>query len=102
MNLESIKDIQKTEEGILFVELTKPTPKHLDQYYKNTGKIKVSENSSSSPRQYQKAKILFTFDEEKYPVGSVWVVGETPGITISFFGEELTEIRQMDLRARIS
>lgn len=63
--------------------------------------MKSSSSSADSPRIFKKAIIRNTFDEEKYPVDSVWMMGESPGMKINFFGEKIIEIQEKDLHARI-
>lgn len=92
----------KMQEGIFIVDIEKPTEKDIKKYYDTTGEIRSSSKSASSPREYQKATILHTFDEEKYPIDSIWMMNDVPGSVINFFGERLIEIQERDLHARIS
>lgn len=91
----------KTVEGIFFVDIEKPTEKQIGSYYANTGEIKSSSSNANTPRIFKKATILNTFDEKKYPVGSVWMMGESPGMKINFFGNKVMAIQEKDLYARI-
>lgn len=91
-----------TEEGRFFVDIEKASQEELDKYYSSTGEIKPSSSSKSSLREFKKAIIKSTFDEINYPVGSIWIMGESPGIGINFFGEKITVIQQKDLYARIN
>ena len=91
----------KMEEGKLSVEIIKPSQKEIKSYYTNTGEIETSSQSESSPRVFKKAIILSTFDSINYPVNSSWIMGESPGMKVNFFGEKLVLIQQKDLYARI-
>lgn len=88
-------------EGWFFVDIEKASQAQLDSYYSNTGEIKSSGSSAGAPVEFKKATINFTCNEEEYPVGSVWMMGQSPGITINFFGEKLVAIQEKDLYARI-
>lgn len=91
----------KPVEGRFFVEIQSPTEKEINEYYTNTGEIKSSSTSASSPRIFKRATILNTSNHTQYPVGSVWMMGESPGMKINFFGEKIIEIQEKDLHARI-
>lgn len=91
----------KTEEGIFFVDIEEASESQIKNYYSNSGEMKSSSTSASTPRVFKKATILHTFDEEKYPIDSVWIMGESPGMKINFFGEKIMLIKQKDLYARI-
>lgn len=91
----------KTVDGWFFVEIEKPTQAQLDSYYKTTGEVRSSTKSAGSPVEFKKAIIKHTCDESKYPIDSVWMMGEVPGIKINFFGEKITAIQEKDLYARI-
>lgn len=91
-----------TAEGLFYVEIQAPTREEIRKYYENTGEIEVSANSDNSPRIFKKATVVHTCDEEKYPVGSLWMMGESPGLTINFFGEKLVMIQEKDMYARIN
>ena len=92
----------KLTEGRLFVDIKRPAKKEAKKLYlENTGDLPVAENDQRAPRLFQEAKILHTSDETMYPVGSRWMIGETPGIVINFFGEKYIEIRESDLHAQI-
>lgn len=91
----------KTVNSWFFVDIEKPSQTQIDSYYSNTGEIKSSGSSAGAPVIFKRATIKHTFDEEQFPVGSVWMMGESPGITINFFGEKLTAIQEKDLYARI-
>lgn len=91
----------KTREGILFVEIVKPTSEQVNSYYSNTGEFKTSGNSDDNPRVFKKAIIKHTFCEDKFPLDSEWIMGEVPGMKINFFGEKLILLQEKDLYARI-
>ena len=92
----------KTEEPNLFVDIISPTQEDINGYYKDNGEIRSSSAASSSkPREFKRAIIKSTFDEERYPVGTEWIMGESPGITANFFGEKVIIIKTKDLYARI-
>ena len=91
----------KTRDGLFFVDIEKPTKELTDKYYLDTGEIRSSTPTASTPKEFQKATISHTFDEDKYPTGSVWMMGETPGMKINFFGESFIAIQEKDLYARI-
>lgn len=95
-------NLNKTLKPFFSVEITKPTTEEINLYYENTGDIKISSSSQNSPREFKKAKILSTYNEKKYPVGSVWMMGESPGLKINFFGDKIIMIQKKDLYARIS
>jgi hypothetical protein len=90
-----------TEEGIFYVDIVKPSQKEIDSYYKNTGEIQSSSSSADTPRTFQKAVIKSTWNEDLYPIDSIWMMGESPGMSVNFFGEKITMIQQKDLYARI-
>lgn len=90
----------KTVEGWFFVEIEKPTQPQLDSYYKVNGEVRSS-NSAGTPVEFKKAIIKHTCDEARFPIDSVWMMGEAPGIKINFFGEKITAIQEKDLYARI-
>lgn len=90
-----------TVDSMFFVEIVKPTPEQVKSFYaKNTGEIKSSD-SANAPKEFKKAIIKHTCNEEKYPIDSVWMMGESPGIKINFFGDLITAIQEKDLYARI-
>tara|TARA_R110000868_G_scaffold74337_5_gene214944 strand:+ start:9973 stop:10263 length:291 start_codon:yes stop_codon:yes gene_type:complete len=91
----------KTEEPWLYVEITKPTTEEIESYYTRNNEMKTSGTAQGAISVFKKAKILHTFDEIKYPIGSNWMIGEVPGIRINFFGEKLTMIQKTNLYARI-
>lgn len=82
-----------TVEGVFFVKIEK-APKTED--------IQSSSNTASALKTFKKAIIKHTFDEEKFPIDSEWIMGEAPGMNIIFFGEEITVIQEKDLYARIN
>lgn len=94
------KEIKNTVEGLLFVDIQAPTQEEIDSYYSSAGEIK-STSDKNAPRIFKKATILHTWDEEKFPKESVWMMGESPGMTINFFGKKFTAIQEKDLYARI-
>ena len=89
----------KTDGNWLFVEITENTQEEINQYYKNSGEFKSTGNSK--PREFKTALILSTFDDEKYPVGTRWIMGESPGIKVSYRGDKITMITKSDIYARI-
>lgn len=86
----------------LGVEIINPTQKELDKYYQDTGEMKISSSSQNSPREFKKAKIKKTFNNKKFPIDSVWMMGESPGIKVNFFGKKIIIIQKRDLYERIS
>lgn len=97
-----MKNLISTLKPFLFVEIIKPTQEELSLYYKNTGDIKISNTSQNAPREFKKAVIVSTYNDTKYPKGSVWIMGESPGMKINFFGSKIIIIQKKDLYARIS
>lgn len=95
-------NLSKTLKPFFSVEVIKPTAEELKSYYEDTGEIKLSSSAQNSPREFKKAKILSTYNEKKYPVGSIWMMGESPGLKINFFGDKIIMIQKKDLYARIS
>ena len=92
----------KTQDGKLFVRITKPTSDEISRYYKTSGEFKTTGNSEDNPRVCKKATIEHTFCDEQYPVGSEWIMGESPGMKINFFGEKIVMIQDRDIHARIN
>ena len=92
----------KTVEGIFYVDIVSPSNEEKESYFTKNGEIKSSSNTASTPRAMQKATILHTCNETTFPIGSTWMIGETPGLTINFFGEKLTMIQLKDIYARIN
>ncbi|MFT6125889.1 MAG: hypothetical protein ACJAVA_000331 [Flavobacteriaceae bacterium] len=92
----------KTQEGLFFVEIVKPTKDQIESYYSNNNEFKSTGSSEDNPRVFKKAIIKNTFCVEKYPVDSEWMMGEVPGMKINFFGEKLIMIQEKDVYARIS
>lgn len=88
---------KQMEEGLFLVDFIEPTKEQIESYYVKNKEMK----SGNGPKTYKKAVILHTSDETKYPVGSTWMIGETPGNIINFFGEKFIEIQTRDLHARI-
>ena len=87
----------KPKEGVLFVDIIEPKKKETDNgHFKSTG------NSDNNPRIFKKAIIKATFSEEKYPVDSAWMMGESPGIKVDFFGEYIIIVQEKDLYAQVS
>lgn len=91
-----------TAEGIFYVSIEEPTKKQVKSYYDKTGEIESSGTNSNAPKTFKKATILHTFDEKKYPINSLWMMGESPGLIINFFGDKLIMIQEKDLYARIN
>jgi len=90
----------KMQEGRFLVEIEKPTKEQVESYWLANNEFK-SMDASNDPKVFKKATIKHTFSEEKYPIDSVWMMGESPGIIINFFGEKLTMIQEKDLHAQI-
>ena len=82
-----------TVPGLFYVEI-EDAPK--------SDAITSSRNTASAEKKLKKVTILHTFDDEKYPVGSVWMMGEVPGMKLNFFGEKFIAIQEKDLYARIN
>lgn len=92
----------KMEEPWLVVDILKPTEEEENIYYIKNNELKSSDSASnSSPRVFKQATIKQTFDEVKYPLESTWMMGESNGVTINFFGDKLVMIQTKDLYARI-
>ena len=91
-----------TEDSLFFVDIIEPSTEEVNNYYSNTGEIKSSGSSKNNPKIFKKAIIKFTCDAYNYPIDSEWIMGESPGTTINFFGEKLILIQQKDLYARIN
>lgn len=87
------------KEGWLKVEIESPTKEVVESYYEINKKLKIK--GDNPPRVFKKAKILGTFDSLKYPVNSVWMMGESEGIEINFFGESIRLIQEKDIYERI-
>lgn len=83
------------EEPWLYVDITSPTKEQTE-----SGEI-GSKNSSNAPRIFQKAKILHTFDNDKYPVDSEWMIGDTPPMIVNYFGTTYQLIQRKNLYARL-
>jgi len=88
-------------EPYLNVEIVSPTKEETDSYFKETGDIKFVINSKNSITIFKKAIIKGTFDPVLYPIGSEWMMGESPGIKGSYFGESILLIQTKDLYRRI-
>lgn len=88
-------------EGWFFVDIERPSQAQLDSYYSNTGEIKSSGSSAGAPVPFKKATINSTYDENRFPIGSTWMMGQSPGIVINFFGEKIIAIQEKDLYARL-
>lgn len=96
-----MRKIRHTTDTWLFVEIEKPSQEQIDSYYKNTGELKSTTETAESPRIYKIATIKNTFDNVQYPVGSVWMMGDTPGIKVNFFGQQILKIQDRNLYARL-
>ncbi len=95
-----MKNKFKMEEPYLKVAITQSTKEHLDKY--NEGNLRSSSSANSSgPRSFQKALVLNSFDLEKYPKDSEWMIGDAPGQEVNFFGERITIITDLNLYERI-
>jgi len=92
----------KTEEPWLYVEVTKPTTEEIESYYSKNDEMKTSGSAQGAISVFKKVEIIHTFSNKKYPIGSIWMIGEVPGIKINFFGEKLTMIQKTNLYARIN
>ena len=95
-------NFKNTAKPFLFVEITKPTQEELDLYYKDSSEIKFTGSSQNAPREFKKATVVSTYNNKKYPIDSVWMMGESPGMKINFFGDKITMIQKKDLYARIN
>ena len=82
----------------LFVEITKPSSEEIKKY--SEGTIKSSANTEAD-RFFKKAKIVATYSERKYPIDSIWMMGESDGMKINYFGTKITMVQRKDLYARI-
>jgi hypothetical protein len=91
----------KTEEGKLFVEIIPPTQEEVNNYYRSSGEFKSTGNSDANQREFKTAKIKHTFDEVKYPIDSIWIMGESPGMKVNYRGEKIIIISKNDLYARV-
>ena len=91
----------KTEEPWLYIDIIKPTEEETDSYYSRNNEMKTSSTAQGSPSAFKIAKIVHTFDEAKYPIGSTFMMGEVPGTKINFFGEKIIMIQKSNLYARI-
>lgn len=98
--MSSTENIKSTVDGLFFVDIEAPSQEAIDSYYDSSGDIKSS-SDKNGPRVFKKATILHTWNEKKFPIGSVWMMGESPGMTINFFGKKFTAIQEKDLYARI-
>jgi hypothetical protein len=91
---------KKTREGILYVTIEKPTEKHKEEYYKKTGVFVTSLSADNKGVMHMSiATIVRTFDEEKYPVGSRWEIGEAEPIKANLFGEPIQIITENNIYA---
>lgn len=93
--------IDKYLEPYLNVEIISPTKEQTEEYFKETGDMKFIASSKNSITLFKKAIIKGTFDPELYPVGSEWMMGESPGIKGSYFGEAILLIQTKDLYRRV-
>jgi hypothetical protein len=92
----------KTEEPWLYVDIIKPTTEEVESYYEKNDEMKTSGSAQGAISVFKKVKIIHTFDSKKYPIGSIWMMGEAPGIRVNYFGEKITMIQKINLYARIN
>jgi|TARA_R110000822_G_scaffold6851_4_gene28609 hemin uptake protein HemP len=90
----------KLEEGMLFIEVIKPEEKK-EAMQKTEAGIFIPNTSPQASHEWQDCKIVATCDEEKYPVGSTWMIGSDPGVGISYHGQVYTLFSTGKLRARV-
>lgn len=83
-----------TEEPNLFVEIIE-APK---ESQKQEGYYSASKDKA---RICKRAVIKSTYDSDKYPVGSTWMIGEAPPMTLNYFGTIITLIHDTNLIAKI-
>ena len=84
--------------GWFIVDIIEPTKDQLSNYKEE---ITKSSSSKDKPRVFKKAIIQETSDEKEFPKNSIWMMGETPGLLINFFGEKVIMVQEKDLYARI-
>lgn len=89
-------------EGLFYVDIEHPSQEEINGFYIKTSELKLSGTSNNAPRIFKKAIIKHTCDQKHYPVGSVWMMGEVPGMVVNFFGEKIIIVQQKDLYARIN
>lgn len=92
-------EFEKTEEPWLFVEIEKLDQLEVDSYYEKNKEFKNT--GATAPYIFRVAVIKNTFDEEKYPVGSKWMIGDAPAMKVNFLGEKITMIKQLNLYGKI-
>ena len=92
----------KTVESLFYVDIERPSKEEINSYYTDNDEFQSTSNTASTPRVMQKATILHTCNETTHPIGSVWMMGESPGTLINYFGEKLTMIQLKDIYARIN
>ena len=86
----------KSQQPWLYVSIIEPTNQEKESYYDSENELR----SSDTPRIFKKATILHTFDDDKYPKGSEWMMGESPGMKVNYFGKKYTIIQEKDLYKR--
>ena len=91
----------KTAEGIFYVDIECPSKEEIASYFTNNDEFQTTSTTAATPRVMQRATILHTCNETTHPIGSIWMMGESPGMTINYFGEKLTMIQLKDIYARI-
>ncbi len=84
-----------TLEPWLHIELEKPTKEQEDSFYE--GKIRGSKQASV----FRKAIITKTFSEAKFPLNSVWMIGDSDPMEVNFFGERILLVQEMQLYDRV-
>lgn len=90
----------KLEEGMVFIDVIEPPKK--DNLQKTESGIFMPIESQEAAHEWKDCKIVVTCDEEKYPVGSVWMIGSDPGSKIKYKDTIYTLYRTGGLKARIS
>ena len=85
--------------GWFIVDIIEPTKEQLSNYKEE---ITKSSSSKDKPRIFKKAIIQQTSNQTEFPKDSVWMMGETPGMLINFFGEKVIMVQEKDLYARIN
>lgn len=94
--------IKHTKGSWLFVTIEAPSKEVVNEYYETTGEMPSKSGSANSPREFKKATIEHTFNQLEYPKGSVWMMGESPGMKINYFGQKIIAIQEKDIYARVS
>lgn len=89
-----------TNEPFLLVEVEKPDSKQRQDYEKN--RTFYQGNTPEGKVHYgRKATIRQTYDQDKYPIGSVWVISDVPTKKILYKGEVLEFIQSTQLHLQL-